>query len=75
MIYVYIHPQLQRHILLFNTNIHSTSTQTIFIQQKISIQLLYLKFPDIPNVYSTKTARPLPNSVNVRHTDTVSWDA
>ena len=45
---------------------HLTSTQTIFNQQKIFIQLLYLKFPDIPNVYSsTKTARPLPNSVKI----------
>ena len=46
-------------------SIHLTSIQTIFNQQKIFIQLLYLKFPDIPNVYSTKTARPLPNSVKI----------
>ena len=32
-----------------------------------------IKFPDIPNVDSTKTARPLPNSVNIPHTDPVSW--
>ena len=46
-------------------SIHLTSTQTVFNQQQIFIQLLYLKFPDIPNVYSTKTARPLPNSVKI----------
>ena len=59
-IYIYIQQikfiQLQRHILPLNTNIiHSTSTQTIFIQQK---KLLYLKFSDIPNVYLKKCPSP-----------------
>ena len=48
--------QLQRKIFFFKPNIHSTSTQTVFIQQKkyVSPELLYLKFPDIPNVYSSE---------------------
>ena len=80
---------IQGKLFFFNTNIHSTLTQTIlflkqiFIQlqlklfsfnQKISIELLYLKFPEIPNVYSTKTTRPLQNLVNVWHTNPASID-
>ena len=64
---------IQGKLFFFNTNIHSTSTQTIFFStqifiqlqlklfsfnQKISIEVLYLNFPETPNVYSTNTTRP-----------------
>ena len=70
--------QLQLKLFSFNKKISIRLQFKLFLfNKKIFIQLLYLKFPDadIPDVYSTKTARPLPNSLNVWHTDPVSWDA
>ena len=69
---------LQLKLFSFNKKISIQLQLKLFLfNKKIFIQLLYLKFTDadIPDVYSTKTARPLPNSVNVWHTDPVSWDA
>ena len=60
--------------LYSTNNIHSTSTpysyfhstqiffqlqlKLFYFNQKVSIQLLYLKFPDIPNVYQQKLTVP-----------------
>ena len=65
-IYIYIEQiifiQPQRNIRSFNTFIQ-LQLKLFFFNIKISIQLLYLKFPDIPNVYSFERSAHWPGGL------------